>query len=751
VDTVNKLKAEATAKIEADVSLTDAQKQQEINKLDKKWEFVQDREMTQAEKLTESFGSSGGLYTGPRSSHDIYYGLRDVTPERLSPFEAFQREAVHVGKYVSVNDWRLGQEQQWLNTVREVLPELGDGIKGFSDTKLPDSKAGKALEEQRRRIRLWSGVPTKEETAYQGMVQGLHDWMLHSGIRPLGEKAGLGFRDKSSIKSLLWLKHADPSTAVKAAVFHTSLGMGVPVQLYVQAQAAVVAAARFPEVAADASQYAFRMATLDLVQHATARGPVYKAMKEGASELEEVHTAWMKSGLRDSVKTNADIIAMESGVGNSLQSVRKVMNAGLIPYRAGELFNRRFSFTASYLNWKKANPGRVPTNDELAAIVGDAKTSMLELNRANAARWQGGPDSSFFESVAGVMTQFDQVTAKTLELLTKPGKGGGVGWTHKEKARVLFGQLGLFGIAGVPMGGAIVEGLKQLGNNEEVEDPMVIATLNGGISDLLVQHYMGADVEVGSRAALSQGITGWITDIMTMHEGVDLESASAFGSFVGRGYDFLTKGVWPIMVTSYHNQTFTKEDLVDIWTELSKVPTSGRNYWKADIMNRSNTIMDAKGQRLLMKDFNWQTEFMTMVGFRPSDEVAVRELQLDNMDAQKRVQHYTDLTVHLMHKAMVTGDGNPADKARFERVMTYLSKIVPEHMQPQIRQNVANRIFNKQQTLQDREIKKWLDRSVIDPATSRLSDPHERSTLRALETQRPIGGGVIPFANEEEQ
>jgi hypothetical protein len=74
-------------------------------------------------------------------------GLDGVPIERLAPSESFGRYIDHLGTALTRNEWRIGQEQQWINTVQKV--DAGIRIEGFNGTMLPATPEGKALEKLR--------------------------------------------------------------------------------------------------------------------------------------------------------------------------------------------------------------------------------------------------------------------------------------------------------------------------------------------------------------------------------------------------------------------------------------------------------------------------------------------------------------------------------------------------------------------------------------------------------------------------
>lgn len=750
--------ARQTAKINNNPEISPAQRSIQIKDLEARYEKVADREISPEQRLTESFGSSGGLYTGARSKSDIFYGLNDIEPERLGAFQALQRATAHTGAYATRNEWRLGEQQRWVNSVREVMGGSVD-ITDFQSTKLGITPREKALEEMRTRINLWSGMPTKEETVWKSFTQGVHDLALY-GFR------GAGYADKSSVKSLLWLKHADPFAAAKSAAFHTTLGMFNPVQVYVQSQAAVVSIARFPKEAPSAIKYATGMAYLDRMHNKQAFNTNLLKLRKDAPLLEEVHKQWLKSGLPQSVRTNADIVAMESGIGNSMDSFKRVMDAGMAPYRFGEMINRRISFSMSYLNWKKANPGKIANRDELVSIIGDSKMSMLELNRANAARFQGGPDANFMESVLGVMFQFGQVPMKTLELAVKGSARGGL--KPGEKARILGVQAALFGLVGVPMGGAIFSGFEELtGVRRESMDPEVVAAWNGGMTQALLTNYLGADVEIASRASLSSGIQTFLADLANGNDGIGWKAAGAFGSVGQRVSDLVSQGIWPVLGAAYDDEPITKADwgvfAGNLGELLRQIPSSSRNLFVAQIMNDMNILYDKKGQVVVWKDFNPQTELFTALGFSPSERERIRQIQASNMDAAKVEQSYVNVYAAMLHRAVVTGRGDLPSRATYRLADRILSRAgLDEAAQVRIKQKVLKRLTDPE-TIRDREYKTWYNRLYVDPLTGMMIEMSPHSPLHTLKGGTPIiqplgqqlerqttGQEPLPIAEEQE-
>ncbi len=735
-----------TRAIESDPDLTDSQKTRQLSRLGDKYSVVRDRELTTAQLLGEGAGWSGGPFNKARASEQIMYGLNGIQTERFSPLEVYQREINHIVPYLSRNEWRLGEQQRWVNTVSRSMGDNAE-VRGFNTvlpTNHPDTPA---LEQLRNQIRTWTSVPTQQETLWSGALQGIHDWSLW-GVR------GVGFKNKESIKSVLYFKHKDPFSALKSASFHASLGLLNPVQLYVQGQAATMAAARFPKEAPRSLAYAFKMAYLDMVEDPSAFGRVSSIMSDVETPLiKEVHSAWQRTGFKNSVRTNADINSMELGLGNSMNAFKRAIDSGLVFYRAGELFNRRFSFNSSYLNWKRLNPGKIPNDNQLKAIMGEAKVSMLELNRANAARFQGGPDATFMESVLGVMFQFGQVATKTMELAARGSQRGG--FTGPQKARIVAANLALFGTVGVPLANKGLDYFLELtGTPKETLDPKLVSQWEGGLMEVALRHAFGADVDIGSRAAIASNMATFFADLVDGSEGVSWRTAGALGSLGTRTGDLISLGIYPVLdSTLADDKELTMEDMMAIGKQLANVPTSSRNIMAAWIMATEDKIFDSKGNIIAQSDFNLATELMTGFGFAPSVRTRVFELQADNFDVQAQIKAATDIYFSLITNSALINDGSAPSKDGLRKADRYLMRKIPEALHQQIRDNIREKFLNPT-TVEERELQKWYKNRVIDPVTGILTDPMDRSFFRDFSSKKPLQqplGPQVDLSKQEEE
>ena len=663
-------------------------KQQSMRKaFFKDFEVVPDRNLTDDQMLSEPSGSSGGLFTGQRSSSEIYYGpekalVDEVRPDRFSPFEAMQRQTAHVANYVTKNEWRQGEQQRWLNTVREVFPDLR--LEGYAATNPPQGSKGDALRAMKRQIDLWSSAPSVHETGFQRMVQQFHDRLLEATNSKFQK---LGKQSESSIPSLLWLKHFDLASASKAAVFHTSLGMLNPVQLYVQAQAAVVALSRatFKEGGMRTLLTGGALAMSENIKNPAALAKFLKAQSGQFPDIEEVHRAWRLSGLAESIKTNADITAMSSGVGSSLKGfMSNIADGGLVFYRQGEMFNRGASFTQAFREWKTLNPTKFPNAEDLADIGLQARQSMLELGRSNAARWQGGPDAAFFEATLSVMFQFAQVGAKTLEKTFLIGADKGL--NAHTKGRIFLGQAAFFGLAGVPMGSAAISAFNEwTGTDAQNQPEWMRHAWNGGMTHVMMNYWFGANSEFASRGSLASGIDDLISHVITGGDNFTLAEATPAISMASRIPELATGGMdaaqglagmlWPVAVKS--DREMSKEEFVLGVQKIAEFTTTGRSFVRYWIMKNHHKLMDRKGNTLVAKDFSASEEMWSAFGMKNSDEVAARDLQFDGMDIQAQATEMKDSLMAILHDSYVVNGGAKDSRHLYMLIQEFYADMDP--------------------------------------------------------------------------
>lgn len=700
-----------------------------------------DREIPLSMQLDEGMHSSGGLVTGARSSKDLLTGLSGVRTERLAPLEVQQRASAHAANLLTRNEWRIGQERQWMNTANRYFPGKYKSFAEADTVGYASGQEGQALQQTHRQINQWNNVPTREEGLFEAKVQSMHDWAL-AGARRIP-----GLQDKTSVPSILWLKHADFSQAAKTAAFHSLLGVFNPAQLFVQASGATLAISRFnPIIGAAAVKDAFVMGTLDLTKNVKALRQGYREM--GANEatlLQEVHESWLKTGLKDSVRTNADYSMAETGRKMTMDSFKRIADTNLIFYRAGELFNRRVSWSASYRNWKNNNPGKTPDQDGLKAILSDANLSMLELSKANAARWQGGADENFFRRVLGMMFQFGQVTAKATELSFKGARSGG--FTMTEKLKILAGETAFFGAAGVPIGNVLAPHIMEAFNvDTQSLSPAEINRLNQGLWGTITLDVLGAEVDISNRGEILGSLVKTYRDILFSDTPLSSQMLGAFGTVADRTLRAFNR-LAPLVMSGIKGQEISQGQLKLAMIQVAKITSTGTQAHKAWVMNQYYRILDRHGIDVVNpQDFNAATEFATAMGFQPTQIATTYDQLMDNKGYQERVTKFSDDIISIWHDWMVFNDMDESQGANVNHAMQIMYEFIDnEKMEADVRKAVEKKIFEPGPSKQAKAIKKVFDRLVEDQYGS-LVDTHNSifgNIQRGKALRQPIGQQIF--------
>ncbi len=681
--------------------------------------------MGQLERMESALSGTGGLFTGTRSADDLMMGLDGVPIQRVSPTESFGRYVDHLGQKTSHNEWRIGQEQQWLNTVRKVDSSIQ--LEGFGGTKLPNTPEGKALGRLRDQISTWNRVPSGQESLYEGVVQKYHDFVLN-GVRRLGIQ-------KNAINHALYLKHVDPVAMAMTANMHVFLGALNPAQIYVQASAMTVALSlnKISDIPGIITK-AVKWGALDNMNNPAALQKNLDKLRRGGdidANGIEMYNAWRKSGLLESVRTNADIGYMSTtGVGVTQDVLRKAGNVSLMFYRTGELANRRVSFISAYTRWKAKNPNKAVGNSEVLDITQDANLTMLELGSANKAWWQGGAGASAPQRIASLSTQFLQVLGKTAELSVKGTKRGG--FTNAQKRRIAAGQLIFFGAAGVPLLNVVVPGI--LDQINYTPDNAVVAAVNQGLTGTIVHNLVGADVDVANRASLFAGVGELIGDVFTSKDPMWAKALSLTGitgQRVGQaalGTSELIQSqmlgtlseVSPLLLHDRSGETEMDTPTMlqttrDIATLIATtVPTSGRNALKAYIMYNHGKVFDRRGRVVLDEEqgeFSLADVFGVGLGFQLDRETTTRIVQNHQRDQDELINESAQTIVAAYHRYVYTHDM----AAEYAGSVTNVVQLVHESLDDpwlieQVTNKVERSIFTDPQSTEARGMKKFFDR-----------------------------------------
>ena len=650
------------------------------------WELLPDRAIEQQVLNTPELGAGGGLYTGPRASKPVPFGPEGDAPERLNTFEALNTNIQSLENYISRNQWRMSMQQRWINSAKAAGFK---DIDRFEKALIPEGdERGKGLRKLAEQIEIWSGFPTHGEMAWDGFVSGVMEWALK------------GTRNKRASDTIVrganYLRERgnDPVTLARNTAFHSLLGVFNPAQLWVQAQGMSLAASL-----SNSPLRAFRMQTALAIASkfpdgSKAFNTVAKAGLVDPGELQKLTKLWNKTGLESSTLNTADHAAAAVGVGTTRAALRRVFDKGLLLYRAGELFNRRYSFLVATERYQRRTGKTIDGigDADLKEILTDANNMMLNLSKANRAAWQRG--------VVSVPTQFLQVQAKFLETMVGANKD----FSAAERMRILAGQMALYGAAGIPLGSLGVRWAQEsLGfSQKDLEEapPEVITAINEGFWGVYAKQFLGADVDLSSRGAISAGMTEFTLDLMFSEASMGEKILGAFGMVPHRSFQ-AWKTIKP-MLMSDTDIPMTRAEYMKGLNALASITSTWNNARKAAFMHRFHQLNDTRGNRVVEDyDFAIETEIMTMLGFQPSEQgrVADREL-LVRSRKEYRSQITNDLMNHYWNyvQIMANSEDGPEKDKLIERyragTLVLLKSLRNEGERDAVRAAMQNRILN---------------------------------------------------------
>lgn len=671
-------------------------------------------------------GATEGLIYGPRREEPLPFGLDGSTNERASAFESLQLYLENTKNFATRNEWRMGMAKRWENTVFDAT-----GIRAkFGDMSDTFRKSHQELARWHDRIAEWAGWENKSETFWDKMTLSAYEWAT---------KAPFLGKDSRVTQFLHTTRQVDPLGAIRSITFHTLLGAFNPIQLLVQAQGAAVAAAVLGNPLKIA-RISGRANLLTALQHLdSSPGGMADMIKSfgkngiGKGDVDEwtaIKQFWDETGLHDSVLSSADYDAAIMGYGITRSTFKRVSEKGLLFFRAGELFNRRFSFLTALDEFGgiAAVAGNVAKKKEVLSRTSDL---MLNLQRANRASWQKG--------FLSIPTQFMQISAKTMESLWGANKILGKGANRiSDRVRVMLMQAALYGSAGVFFGKSFARqflsavGVEQSDLDAEEYEKYIIG-VNGGLSDLFFQG-IGADVTFAERGSLVNGWDQSLISLMFEPNILPTILAGPSGALPERLYFFLKNKLWPLMAELEMPDTYENDpDLdevslaetlkflaVDAGSALLSPFSTWTSIQKAWIMNDMDLILSRRRDIVARGPFSAMTVALTSVGLKPLVEREVATLRKLNRNNDEYIKMRADWIMHINVLIMLEiRDGNP-DDARLRKLRRYRKaselSIPTFQLRKRVLEQVQRRVLDGK-SQHARELRKYMLNRSEDLAT----------------------------------
>lgn len=306
------------------------------------------------------------------------------------------------------------------------------------------------------------------------------DYVLNKVIDTIFEKRG----DQAATKAADFLATniKDPARYARYIAFHAKLGLGNPVQLFLQMQSVVHGAAitgnlkrSYQAMGAGMLMRYLSLATDDAIVKSFAQKARVFGWKpeEFLESFENMKAAgiWHVEG---EVADLNDIMA-----GSMFKSkAGQWLNKGTFFFQEGERFVRLNAWNTAYKEWRTANPTKVLGNRERNQILRRYDDLAINMTRSSTGAWQQG--------LLSIPAQFSTYQVHLMEQLL------GKRLTLAEKARVLATYSALYG---VPTGAAAMTAVWPWGADIQQAAMERGIETNNGMMDTLLHGIMATGFE----------------------------------------------------------------------------------------------------------------------------------------------------------------------------------------------------------------------------------------------------------------
>lgn len=599
-------------------NLADANKWKVAQEDPDKFVITKDRELPGVEKGDADILQFGTLFGSARSKRTLFQGVNESPAQRANAFEALERNLAHVVHASTMNEFRVGVIEKFKRTAGQYLTE--NNWQSAVRSTVPVN-----IKRQIERTRTWIQeqlrVPTEAERAFEGRMNAIADSITDTW---LGESHIPFTENKNLRKMFMDVGATDPWAALRSASFHTLLGAWNPAQILVQAQNASFAFSLAPLRAPMLIRQYLGLRTAML----TPRNPKAIALAARGAGIPEKEFAQLvddfdKTGLFQSVKTNADFAASLDGFRIDGGALKRAVDTNLIFFREGEIFGRGYAWLLARDDFIKANPKRALDKIAISEITDKSLAFTMNLNRANRANWQKG--------FLSLPTQYKQVTTKYLETVF----GLNNALTRPERAKVVVGQLALYGTAGIGIGGSWLASslLNSTGIdfNDLTQEEQAFA--RGGAWELAFEMAFDVRVESG-RFAVAAGIEEFLREFHDDDATLIDMLSGAFGTIPHRGWQALD--AFSTVFADPKEFNFTQGEMIEALSIVGDIFSSWRNVHQAYTWSKLQMAIDSKGRKLFDIPEGDYTHIITKgLGFQPAriqDIYTAKEFNRTNQD-----------------------------------------------------------------------------------------------------------------------
>jgi uncharacterized protein YnzC (UPF0291/DUF896 family) len=544
----NEMKASVRA-IKERYAADTTQRGQDMLKRLEHYDYVMHRDGQTPKELADAisindFGDVGSqgygrIYSSGRSSEAAIEEL-----PRESAHYAMDRLMTFLGKHTPLDEFKDRLEHKFINDYKSYLRPDDFGRYTINSPLNENVKMGHdelvTFNRTRDQIKYIIGYSTGQDKWMHQRALNVAEFMEKTMYPKLGidtaSKTGKRL-EKIRMGTIEFGKKADPIGLIRMSAFYPLIGMFNPAQFIVQGTGAVIAFSLDPLHALDTMRkYSFLRATsffhLENPNTIKAVEKLAKIHMLNPEESVAMWKRWMRGGTPYNSLSSMQYHAtkINNPGATFFTPLKSAIAKNAVFFGEGEFFNAVAGWVNADRNLTK-QLGRAPkTAEEFLTLEQNASKIVLDMSRMNHAVWQKG--------IWSIPTQFRGYFAKYVENLTSAiFNGKSSAWTRGEAMKILAGQLGFFGLAGIPAGTYYRREIANfLGIDQNKVTEQELAFFRGGMVDWAVSWLPGnTTISAANRLSFSGGFEetyNWISGVFLGNPGMASTFKVALGPSV---------------------------------------------------------------------------------------------------------------------------------------------------------------------------------------------------------------------------
>ncbi len=330
---------------------------------------------------------------------------------------------------------------------------------------------------------------------------------------------------------------------------------------------------------------------------------------------------WIRESGRDLVDQN--IIELDGNQTVYKSGMKRLLDAGRVPFNEGELLARIGAMSTSYLDTKLKYPDLDLFSEEGRLLVTRRQDILTaSMTSASSAPWQ--------RSMLSIPTQFMTYSVRMAEQMLS-----GAVLTGAERTRLALTQAAFWGGAGIVPMGYFLD--KNAYHGHADIDPEMYKLIRYGMIDYFLSSAFDTETDLSSRLGASGGITGMYEDIMssTPIEFALGPSGQILGEVTAQGIDLIHQ----LAAGMYSGQwDYTKYD----FARLTKNITSLNRVQSAYLAYSHQQMISRKSGRVMLD--NLTADDAVAIGFGiPLKEMSVAfEIYKNSVEHKDYIRKISD-------------------------------------------------------------------------------------------------------------